>query len=149
MTKEFYLSSDSVTKDCKKISQQILQTGIKIARIVAVTRGGMLPACLIAQYLNIREIHTLAMYSYRPDNTQGDIVTLVSPNVPDEQATLFVDDLINSGNTAKYLQKHFPNSSLCVIYSKQNSSDTIVPPLIVPDDALIVFPWEASPLSSM
>lgn len=146
MSKEYYISSDTVSKDCKKIAEKLKKTNIKFKRIVAVTRGGMLPACLIAQYLNIREIHTLALYSYNPDGTQGAITTLVMPNVPDEAETLFIDDLIDSGNTAVFLNKNYPNSSLCVAYAKERDVKTVVPATPVPEDAWVVFPWEANPL---
>ena len=139
---DYLLTYEQVADAAEQVASQLTKTDLKIKRLVAISRGGMLPACLLAQYLNIREIHSLALYSYLPDGTQGDITVLVKPDVPDEPETLFVDDLVDGGKTAVYLKQTYPNSSFLPLFSKKLSDDFIVNPSLVPQNANVIFPWE-------
>ena len=138
----YVITYEQVEAAAESASDLITQKQHKINRIVAISRGGLIPACLIAERLNIREIHSLALYSYRADGTQGDITVLVRPDVPDTPDTLFIDDLVDGGKTAKYIKQNYPNSSFLPLFSKKTSADYIVTPTLVPQNAFIVFPWE-------
>lgn len=138
----YFLTYEHVETAAQNAADLIAQKQLKINRIVAISRGGLIPACLIAEHLNIREIHSLALYSYRADGTQGDITVLVRPDVPDTPDTLFVDDLVDGGKTAKYIKQNYPNSSFLPLFSKKTSRDYLVTPTLVPQNASVVFPWE-------
>lgn len=138
----YFITYEQVEQAALDAVSMILQKKVGIKRIVAISRGGLVPACLMAEYLNIREIHSLALYSYHADGTQGDITVLVRPNVPDEAETLFVDDLVEGGKTAGYIRQNYPNSSFFPLFSKRMSDEYIVAPTLVPEDAFVVFPWE-------
>lgn len=141
----YYLTYKQVYGAASRVARFIKEKSYPIKRLVAISRGGLLPACLLAQFLNIREIHSLALYSYRDDGTQGDITVLVKPNVADEVETLFVDDLVDGGKTARWIKQNYPNVSFVSLFAKRKIDDFLVPPVLVPQDACIVFPWEKMP----
>jgi xanthine phosphoribosyltransferase len=139
---DYLLTYEQVADAAEQLSNQLTKNKHKIKRLVAISRGGLIPTCLLAQHLNISEIHSLALHSYLPDGTQGDITVLVKPNVPDEPETLFVDDLVDGGKTATYLKQTYPNSSFLPLFSKKTSTDFVAPPCLVPQNANVIFPWE-------
>jgi xanthine phosphoribosyltransferase len=139
---DYLLTYEQVANAAEYVASQLMKNKYKIKRLVAISRGGLVPTGLLAQYLNIREIHSLALYSYLPDGTQGDITVLVTPNVPDEPETLFVDDLVDGGKTASYLKQTYPNASFVPLFSKKLSDDFIVNPCLVPQNSNVIFPWE-------
>ncbi|MBO7258167.1 MAG: hypothetical protein J6V11_04425 [Alphaproteobacteria bacterium] len=138
----YFITYEQVEQAAFKASTLIKKQPVKINRLVAISRGGLVPACLLAEYLDIREIHALSLYSYRPDGTQGDVTVLVRPDVPDTPDTLFVDDLVDGGKTAEYIKQAYPNASFLPLFSKKISSDYVVNPTLVPENASVIFPWE-------
>ena len=138
----YFITYEQVDQAALNAVSLIQKQPIKINRLVAISRGGLVPACLLAEYLDIREVHSLSLYSYHPDGTQGDITVLVSPDVPDAPDTLFVDDLVDGGKTAEYIKQNYPNASFLPLFSKKISPDYIVKPTLVPENAFVVFPWE-------
>lgn len=139
---ELILSYDDVEKACLALAQKIRAEQIPVRRIVAITRGGMLPACILAQYLNIREIHALAIASYDEKGHHA-ISEKVLPDVPDSDTTLFVDDLVDSGQTAAYVAKNWPHARFCAPFTKLSGA---LSAQNVPADAWVIFPWETKPL---
>ena len=138
----YFITYEQVEAAARSAAEAIKKSNHTITRLVAISRGGLLPACLIAQHLNIREIHSLALYSYRPDGTQGDITVLVRPDVTNSPDTLFIDDLVDGGKTARYIKQAYPNASFLPLFSKNLSPDFLVKPTLVPQNASVVFPWE-------
>lgn len=51
-----------------------------------------------------------------------------------EQATVILDDLIDSGGTREHYQKHYPNARFVCLIEKENTKHT--------HNKWIVFPWE-------
>jgi uncharacterized protein len=96
--------------------------------IVAITRGGMIPACLMAQLLNIRDIDALNIEYYA-----GASKTLEQPFIfpkrydhINSRKVLVVDDLTESGKTLNYALdylKQFRPSDLKVftVFKKKSS----------------------------
>jgi xanthine phosphoribosyltransferase len=140
-----YISYEEITENCKSIAKQLIK--YKFDKIIAVTRGGMVPACLIAQFLNIKKISSIALVSYDADNCKGNIKCLVSPDIAIDENTLFVDDLYDSGNTYKYLKKKYPQSKIAIIYTKNRDAELDFAAKEKNADIWQVFPWEFDPLS--
>jgi xanthine phosphoribosyltransferase len=138
----YILSYKEVEDAAKQVADLIEKSGKSVKRLVAISRGGLIPTGLLAQYLNIREIHSLALYSYLSDGTQGEVTVVVRPDVPDQEDTLFVDDLVEGGKTAEYLKKMYPNSSFISLFSKINADYFVVKPVLLSKNTAVVFPWE-------
>ncbi|MGN1063733.1 MAG: phosphoribosyltransferase [Alphaproteobacteria bacterium] len=139
---ELILSYEDVANACLTLAHKIRDKQIPVHRIVAVTRGGMLPACLLAQYLDIREIHALAIASYDAAGHHA-ISEKVLPDVPDCPETLFVDDLVDTGQTVDYIAKNWPNASFCAPFAKTLGA---LAAQAIPMDTWVVFPWEKKSL---
>ena len=112
-----HIAFDQFVLDCRRLANIIHKAGAP-KRIVAVTRGGLVPASVISQFLDIREIHTIGLSSYDDMQKSEDIVEYVCPDVEDSPDTLFVDDLVDSGHTHQYIKEKYPHSKIAVIYSK-------------------------------
>ncbi len=116
--------------------------------IVAVARGGLVPACLVARVLKLRNIQTACVCSYgEEEKINGEIQVISLPDLPDEgENWLVVDDLVDSGGTFAYLRRQWPKAHFACLYAKPKgraTADTFVTEY--PQHLWIDFPWEPSP----
>ena len=114
--------------------------------LVAVTRGGMVPAAVVARELEIRLIETICLASY-DDRNQGTLEVLKS--VPgDGQGWLIIDDLVDTGQTAQAVRDLLPKAHFASVYAKPAGRplvDTFITE--VSQDTWILFPWDTEPRS--
>ncbi len=111
--------------------------------IVAVSRGGLVPAAILAGRLNIRRIETLCVRAYE-GREAGAVEVIKPPVIPRGGRWLGVDDLVDSGATARLLRRMIPGLHMAVLYAKPAGralADTFVRE--VPSSLWLVFPWEA------
>lgn len=145
MIQKEYISYETFEQDCLALAHRIKESKVPVKRLVAVTRGGMVPACLLAQWLDIREIHVLALSSYTGEHTCSDIKSLACSDFKDDAETVFVDDLYDSGQTYQYIKRQYPKARIAVIYTKQK---VLLDFSAVKKDqeSWIIFPWEKESL---
>ena len=122
--------------------------------VIAITRGGLVPAAIIARELEIRTIETVGVASY-VDNTveqiaerqRGDVAIIKAPNMGgDGGGWLVVDDLADTGETARAVRAMFPQAHFAALYAKpagREQIDTYVTE--VSQDTWIHFPWDLEP----
>jgi xanthine phosphoribosyltransferase len=129
----------------KTLSASLKDSGKTWSRIIAVTRGGLVPACLVARDMDIRLIDTISVKSY-DHQTQSAAEILSMPNaVGTGHDCLVVDDLSDTGNTFRALRKILPDATYVCIYVKPEGK-----PLVdfyaaeVSQDTWIYLPWEDS-----
>lgn len=116
--------------------------------IIAVTRGGLVPATVVARELDIRIIETVSVVSYNPDDSapsqQDSVSILKEPSgVGDGEGWLVVDDLVDTGRTFEVLHKMLPKAYFATIYAKPKGKplvDSFVTE--VSQDTWIYFPWD-------
>ncbi|MBN2069096.1 MAG: xanthine phosphoribosyltransferase [Opitutales bacterium] len=109
--------------------------------IIAVTRGGMVPAAILARELGIRRVDTICISSYN-ECDQGEL-TLLKNTSCSGQGWLVVDDLVDSGATAKFVKNLLPDIFLATVYAKpagQPLADAYVRD--VAQETWINFPWD-------
>jgi xanthine phosphoribosyltransferase len=116
---------------------------------VAVTRGGVVPAAIVARELGIRLIETVCVASYS-HTAQGELSVLKT--VADAiralgggqgQGVLIVDDLVDTGQTAKIVRDILPKAHFATVYAKPMGRplvDTYITE--VSQDTWIFFPWD-------
>jgi len=117
--------------------------------IVCVTRGGLVPAAIVARELDIRLIETVCVASYS-HQTQGMLKVLkdVAPSIValgggDGKGVLIVDDLVDTGKTAKVVRDLLPKAHFATVYAKPMGRplvDTFITE--VSQDTWIYFPWD-------
>lgn len=110
--------------------------------IIAITRGGLVPAAIVARELDIRLVDTLCIVSYAWQN-QGD-PTILKGVAGDGEGFLLLDDLVDTGRTAKMARQLLPKAHFATVYAKPAGRplvDTFVAE--VSQDTWILFPWDA------
>ncbi len=111
--------------------------------LVAVSRGGLIPAQLIAYRLNIRDIRVMKLISYDSDNKRGETKDISTDRLFDGSDVYFIDDLADSGETVRYLRRRFPNARQCTLITKDCCAEQPdLSAVTLPGDAWIVFPWD-------
>ena len=107
---------EQVVSRCRELATELKKHNF--TKIVAVTRGGMVPAALLAQFLNIREIACISLASYNEKRQSEKLKCIKQPGFAIDNQTLFVDDLYDSGNTYRYLKENYPEAKAVVLYNK-------------------------------
>ncbi len=134
---------DQVHRDSKALAWRLVEMR-PWSRIVAVTRGGLVPAAIIARELEIRLVDTVCVSSYNVRN-QGELCLLKEMKA--EGATedwLIVDDLVDTGKTARFVRQMLPKAHFATVYAKPEGRpfvDTFITE--VSQDTWILFPWDS------
>lgn len=138
--KTFPVSWWELHRDAKALAWRLMATQ-PFTGIIAITRGGLVPAAIIARELEVRLIDTLCIASY-DDRSQGDAKVL--KRIPgDGSGWLIVDDLVDTGATARVVREMLPKAHFATVYAKPASRplvDTFVTE--VSQDTWILFPWD-------
>jgi xanthine phosphoribosyltransferase len=144
--KSFPVSWDQFHRDARALAWRLSGSG-PFQSCVAVTRGGLVPAAIVARELGIRVVETVCIASYDYDK-QGEIKVLkgVGASVVGEDAgrgVLIVDDLVDTGATARVVRDMLPNAHFATVYAKPAGRplvDTFVTE--VSQDTWIYLPWD-------
>ena len=143
--KRFLVSWDQFHRDSKALAWRLLEKNAAWKGIIAITRGGMIPAGIVARELEIKLVETIGISSY-DDKKQHDVRITKNINekiVGDGADWLVIDDLVDTGNTAKVIRQILPKAHLATVYAKPNGEplvDTYV--TWVSQDTWIYFPWD-------
>lgn len=146
--KAFPVSWEELHRTSKALAWRLTEIG-PFRGIIAVTRGGLVPAAVVARELEIRLIETACISSY-DDKNQGKLDVIKSaPEAGDGTGWLIVDDLVDTGETAKALRVMLPKAHFATAYAKPAGRplvDTFVTE--VSQDTWIYFPWDMEPQPS-
>ena len=111
--------------------------------IIAVTRGGLVPAAIVARELDIRLIDTVCVLSYN-QKTKGEVNVLKESAIANNgKDWLIVDDLVDTGETIKAIRLNLPKAHYATVYAKPSGReqvDTFITE--VSQDTWIYFPWD-------
>lgn len=143
LTATLSLTWDDIHRDCVALAGLLAGKG-PFAGIVAVARGGLVPAALLSRALDLRLVETVCVSSY-DDRRQGDLQVLKALE-GDGRGWLAVDDLVDSGATARAVRAMLPACHYATLYAKpagRPEVDTCVAE--IDQGVWIVFPWEAGP----
>ncbi len=147
--KDYPVSWDQMHRDARALAWRLGEMR-EWKAVVSITRGGLVPAAIIARELDLRLIDTICITSYEGDRAQKLGQTRILKNVSDEilngipqQDVLVVDDLVDTGTTAKVVRQMLPDAHLATIYAKPAGRplvDTFVTE--VSQDTWIYLPWD-------
>ena len=139
----FPVSWNELHRDAKALAWRLAEKG-PWKGIVAVTRGGLVPAHIIARELDIRYIDTVCVSSYDEENQrEARILKAVSG---DGEGWLVVDDLVDTGQTGRLVREMLPKAHFATVYAKPLGRpvvDTFVTE--VSQDTWILFPRDTEP----
>lgn len=108
------LSWTEFHRDCRALAQRLLDRPWR--GIVGIARGGLIPATIIARELDIRLIDSLCIASY--DHTRQGEPQLLKGIDGDGEGLLLVDDLVDTGVTARFARQLLPRAELAAVYAK-------------------------------
>jgi len=140
--KAYPISWDQLHRDSKALAWRLLDMDF-YKGIIAVTRGGLVPAAIIARELDIRLVDTVCVSGYEWQERQGEVEILKSLDI-DGAGWLIVDDLVDTGRTAKSVREMLPKAHFATVYAKPAGRplvDTFITE--VSQDTWILFPWDS------
>ena len=150
--KSFPVSWEQFHRDARVLAWRLAGKNEQFKAIVCVTRGGLVPAAIVARELEIRLIETVCVASY-DEKAQGDISVLkevadkvVNVDGGGGAGVLIVDDLVDTGATAKVVRAMLPQAHFATVYSKPQGHplvDTFVTEVVNrPHQVLMrLMPW--------
>jgi xanthine phosphoribosyltransferase len=147
--KAFPVSWDQFHRDARALAWRLAGSG-PFEAIVCITRGGLVPAAIVSRELGTRVIETVCVASYHDYTSQGELKVLkgIAPDIgrlggEGGKGVLVVDDLVDTGKTARIVRDMLPNAHFATVYAKPLGRplvDTFVTE--VSQDTWIYFPWD-------
>ena len=145
--KAFPVSWDQFHRDARALAWRLAEAG-PFRAILCITRGGLVPAAIIARELELRYIDTICIASYHEYSAQGQLQIIKGVNDelvgPDGgKGVLVLDDLVDTGKTVKLTRELLPNAHFAAVYAKPQGRpqiDTFVTE--VSQDTWIYFPCD-------
>ena len=145
--KAFPVSWDQFHRDARALAWRLASSG-PFDALVAITRGGLVPAAIVARELDVRVIETIGIVTRRDYKTLGDLMVLkaIAPEIAKldaEARVLVVDDLVDTGATMKVVRELLPKAHVATVYAKPLGRplvDTFITE--VSQDTWIYFPWD-------
>jgi xanthine phosphoribosyltransferase len=138
----FTVTWDQLHRDSKALAWRLLERGPWLG-VVAITRGGLIPAAIVARELECRVIETVSVVTYDEENRGEPVMVKMPAAAGDGTGWLLVDDLVDTGTTARLVRKVLPGAHFATIYAKPAGKplvDTFVTE--VSQDTWILFPWD-------
>ena len=141
MSNKFVVTWDSFQRETRRLAERQLPAS-QWKGIIAVTRGGLVPAAIMARELGIRHVDTLCIASYDHNQQRADLQVIKRVD-GDGEGYLIVDDLVDTGNTARVIREMYPKAKFVTVFAKPQGE-----PLVddfevrVTQDTWIEQPWD-------
>jgi len=144
-THYYTVTWDQLHRDARALAWRLIEKG-PFAGIVAVTRGGLIPAAIIARELDVRLVESVSIVTYDEEKRGVPTVTKPPAAAGDGTGFLIVDDLVDTGTTARVVRGLLPKAHFACIYAKPAGRDIIDSFVTeVSQDTWILFPWDTEP----
>ena len=138
--KQVYLSYHDIHTDCIELAK-IIKKKFNPKKLILISRGGLIPGSIIANYLGIQDVDVIALKTYANRKRSPDIK--VFKRIKSLKKLVVIDDLVDSGETAKIVKEMMPNSKFVVLYAKTSGKKQADLHLYdFKDKDWLVFPWE-------
>lgn len=145
---------DQLHRDARALAWRLMDLG-PFAGVVAIARGGLIPAAIIARELDVRLVETVSIVTYAAgsggtlieEERRGPPVVIKPPVAAGDGAGfLIVDDLVDTGATARVVRALLPRAHFAAVYAKPEGRDTVDSFITeVSQDTWILFPWDTEP----
>ena len=146
--KGFHVSWDQIHRDSRALAWRLDGQGPDNGAwkaVVAITRGGMAPAMIVARELDIRMVDTISVKSYQ-HQSQAEPQVIKPPDmavVGDGTGILVIDDLVDTGRTLEVVLATMPNAHIATVYAKPLGRAMVHTFITeVSQDTWIFFPWD-------
>ena len=140
---DYFVSWDELQRAARELARLQLPA-TQWRGIIAVSRGGLVPAAILARELNLKQVETICVSSYDHQDQREQVELIKDAAVSEDgEGFLVVDDLVDSGNTFRYLRTRFPKAKFVTIYAKPKGAALVDNYVIdVAQERWIHFPWD-------
>lgn len=136
---------DQLHRDARALAWRLMSLA-PFRGVVAITRGGLIPAAIIARELECRLVESVSIATYAEDSSdsRGEPEVIKHPAAAgDGEGFLIVDDLVDTGTTARVVRALLPRAHFACIYAKPAARDVVDSFVTeVSQDTWILFPWD-------
>ena len=145
--KDYPISWEELHRNARALAWRLLEQG-PWKGIIAITRGGLVPAAIIARELDIRLIDTICISSYGQleegvEASKHGELKLLKGFDGDGEGFLLIDDLVDTGRTAAAVRAMVPKATFATVYAKPAGKPTVDLYITeVSQDTWIRFPWD-------
>ncbi|MDE3027631.1 MAG: xanthine phosphoribosyltransferase, partial [Paracoccaceae bacterium] len=121
--KGFHVSWDQIHRDSRALAWRLDGQGPEGGAwraVVAITRGGMAPAMIVARELDIRTVDTISVKSYNhQEQTKPRVIKAPQAEIMgDGTGVLVIDDLVDTGKTLELVRQLYPKAHFATVYAK-------------------------------
>jgi hypoxanthine phosphoribosyltransferase len=148
-----FLEWDDIERLTRKLAETIKNSDFTPDIIVAIQRGGCIPAVFLSHLLKVQNFHSIAIRTTVTDEIKA---SRHIPKILDNTSLLFVsgkrvlvvDDITNTGATIRYTKAQLLNSNCrevrtaVLVWDKNNAQSNIADYCVITADDWVVFPWE-------
>jgi xanthine phosphoribosyltransferase len=139
-----FLSWDEIHSAARVIYES-LRENFSPTAILAITRGGLIPAGLFAYFFDVKKISVVGMERVGTDDGGRDVHRLndfPAYSEEEQERLLIVDDVADTGITAEVVRQVYPKATIVTLSAKPAGRDKVDRySIVVPQDTWIVFPW--------
>lgn len=140
MTKKHIVTWDRLQLHARELAARLLPAS-QWQGIIAVSRGGLIPGALLARELGIRHVDSVCISSY--DHRHQRELKLLKQAPGDGSGMILVDDLVDTGSTAKVLRDMYPKAHFVTIFAKPAGRHLVDDYVIdISQDTWIEQPWD-------
>ncbi|MGM0524838.1 MAG: xanthine phosphoribosyltransferase [Pseudomonadota bacterium] len=141
--REFFVSWEELHRATKELARRQLPAE-QYKGVIAVSRGGLVPAAIISRELNLRTVDCVSVSSYDHNEQRDDLNMLKDVTATqDGEGFLVVDDLVDTGNTLKFLRERLPKAKFITVYAKPAGMELVDDYVAdLEQDTWIHFPWD-------
>ena len=148
-THYYTVTWDQLHRDARALAWRLM-TLRPLKGIVAVTRGGLIPAAIIARELEVRLIESVSIVTYDEEQKGHALVTKAPVAAGDGEGFLVVDDLVDTGTTGRVVRGLLPKAHFACVYAKPAGKEMVDSFVTeVSQDTWIMFPWDTEPQFSV
>lgn len=115
MTQKFVITWDNMQMYTRQLAEKLLPAD-QWKGIIAVSRGGLVPAAILARELGLRHVDTVCISSYDHDH-QRDMRVLKQAD-GDGEGFIIIDDLVDTGGTAEKIREMYPRGKFVTVCAK-------------------------------
>jgi xanthine phosphoribosyltransferase len=145
LTQYYTVGWEMLHRDSRSLAAALLPLG-PFRGIVAITRGGLIPAGIVARELSCRVVETICVVTYDGEVKGAPRLAKPASAAGDGEGWLVVDDLVDTGTTLHLVRDLLPRARVATVYAKP-AGRPLVDHFIteVPQDTWILFPWDTAP----
>ncbi|AYN24807.1 xanthine phosphoribosyltransferase [Buchnera aphidicola] len=119
MSEKYIVTWDMLQIHTRRLANRLLKIKNSWNRIIAVSRGGLVPSAILARELGIRCVDTVCIASYNDDCLQKSRKIIKKAKAKKNgEKILVVDDLVDTGGTAKIIRHLYPKAYFVTIFAK-------------------------------